>query len=343
MSFSFPLFPPTASTYASQVDALYLFLIIVSGVMTLLIFFFVFFFAVRYRKVSDELPKPIHGSMRLELAWSIIPLLIMLVMFFWGAQLYYAGNVPPRDAAEIFVVGKQWMWKIQHADGQSEINELHVPVGQPVKVTMTTEDVIHSFFIPAFRVKRDVIPGHYSTIWFTPTKPGRYHLFCAEYCGTQHSGMVGWVNVMEMREYQRWASGGGAEGSVSSQGEKLFQQLGCATCHVLEQQGRCPILKNLYGKPVQLQDGRTVIADDAYLRESILNPNAKITSGFQPDTMPVFQGQIDEEGVIKLIAYIKSLGSQGTPTVGQPSPGSGAVSPASTTKTPSNAASQEGK
>jgi cytochrome c oxidase subunit II len=249
------------------------------------------------------------------------------VMFVWGAQLYYAAQNPPKDAMEIFVTGKQWMWKIQYPSGGREINELHVPVGQPVKLTMASEDVIHSFSIPAFRVRHDVIPGHYNSLWFTPTKPGRYHLFCTEYCGNQHASMTGWVEVMDQRAYANWASGGGAQGTLAEQGEKNFHQFGCSTCHLLDQQGRCPNLRGLYNKPVQLSTGETVLADDAYLRESMMDPNAKVVAGFERDIMPVFKGQISEEGVIQLIAYIKSLspttpasqqGSQQMPVVVAP-------------------------
>jgi cytochrome c oxidase subunit 2 len=218
---------------------------------------------------------------------------------------------PPGEALEIYIVAKQWMWKFQHLDGQREINEVHVPVGRKVKITMTTEDVIHSFYVPAFRIKMDVVPGKYSTVWFEPTKAGRYHLFCAEYCGTGHSRMIGWIDVMEASEYQAWLAGGAAEGSLASSGEKLFQQLACNTCHRSDAQGRGPVLEGLFGKPVQLADGSTVIADESYLRESILNSQAKIVAGFQkPSIMPTFQGLISEEQLLQLIAYIKSIGGK---------------------------------
>jgi cytochrome c oxidase subunit 2 len=304
----FQLFPDAASTYAEQVDPLWWFLVAVTLVMTTLIFLGVFAFAIKYRRRREGEKTPyIHGSMKLEIVWSVIPLFVMLIMFFWGSKLYYEYYNPPPDAIDVYVTGKQWMWKVQYPEGQREINELHVPVGRAVKLTMASEDVIHSFFIPAFRMKRDVVPGHFNVAWFRATKPGKYHLFCAEYCGTQHSGMIGWVTVMEPVEYQNWLSGGGVSGSMASQGEKLFQQLGCSTCHLLDEQGRCPILRNVYGNPVRLDDGRVVTADDAYVRESILNPNAKIVSGFKADIMPTFQGQVSEEGLLQLIAYIKSL------------------------------------
>jgi cytochrome c oxidase subunit II len=303
---------------AASVDYLYWYMSAVTVIMTTVIFLTVFIFAIKYRRRSpNEIPPAIHGSLRLEIAWSVIPFIVMLTFFWWGAEIFFANASPPPDAMDVYAVGKQWMWKIQYPEGPREINELHVPIGRPVKVTLASEDVIHSFFIPAFRVKHDVVPGRYDTMWFTPTKPGRYHLFCAEYCGTEHSGMVGWVTVMTQPDYENWLSGGGTEGSMAQQGEKLFQTMGCSTCHLLDQQGRCPNLRGVYGSRVQLQGGGTVVADDAYIRESILNPNAKIVAGFRPDIMPTFQGQISEEGILQLIVYIKSLAITGAPTAGQ--------------------------
>ncbi len=305
---TFSLFPPRASTTAGDVDALYTFVIGVSVIMTVLIFACVFIFAIRYRRRSDaERPKPIHGSIVLEIAWSVIPFAIMLVMFAWGTKLYYENYTPPENTLDLYVTGKQWMWKVQYPGGQREINELHVPIGRAVKLTMASEDVIHSFYIPAFRVKHDVVPGQYETLWFQPTTPGRYHIFCAEYCGTGHASMGGWVTVMDPSAYENWLSGGASSGSMQEQGEKLFQQYGCVTCHVLDQKGRCPSLRNVFGHAVSLDDGRTVTADEAYVRESILNPNAKIVAGYKRDIMPVFQGQISEEQLLQLIVYIKSL------------------------------------
>jgi cytochrome c oxidase subunit II len=304
-----PLFPPVASEQAGPIDALYFFISAVTIVMTALIFAAVIYFAYRYRRAANPRPTQIEGSTKLELFWSISPFFVMLVMFAWGAQLYYAAQNPPKNAMEVFVTGKQWMWKVQYASGGREINELHVPVGQPVKLTMASEDVIHSFSIPAFRVRHDVVPGHYNSLWFTASKPGRYRLYCTEYCGLWHSKMGGWVTVMDQREYANWASGGGTQGTLAEQGEKLFQQYGCSTCHLLDQQGRCPNLRGLYNKPVQLAGGQTVLADDAYIRESILDPNSKIVAGFEPNIMPNFKGQVSEENVIQLIAFVKSLAS----------------------------------
>ncbi len=304
------LFPTAASQQAHQIDDLYWFITVISIVMTGVIFLGVIAFAWKYRRSAHPKATQIEGSTKLELTWSIAPFLVMLIMFAWGAQLFFAAQQPPKDAMEVFVTGKQWMWKVQYPDGGREIDELHVPVGRPVKLTMASEDVIHSFSIPAFRVRHDVVPGHYDSLWFTATKPGRYHLFCTEYCGNLHAGMVGWVDVMDEKSYANWSSGGGTQGTLSEQGEKLFAQNGCSTCHLMDQQGRCPVLKGLYNKPVQLTDGRTVLADDAYLRESILDPNAKIVAGFEPNIMPNFKGQVTEENVIQLIAYIKSLSPQ---------------------------------
>jgi cytochrome c oxidase subunit 2 len=307
-SSGFEMLPAAASTAARGYDALWWWLVIVTVVMTLVIFIGVFVFAVKYRQRSEhEIPRPIHGSLRLEIAWSVLPFLVMLTFFFWGTYMYFDNQHPPANAMNIYVVGKQWMWKVQYPNGTREINELHVPTGRSVRLIMATEDVIHSFFVPAFRLKRDVVPGRYNDMWFVATKPGRYHLFCTEYCGTEHSGMIGWVTVMEPRAYENWLSGGGGEGSMASQGEKLFQQLGCSTCHLLDEQGRCPNLRGVYGSRVLLNDGRTVVADDSYVRESIVNPNAKITAGFQQDIMPTFQGQVSEEGILQLIEYVKSL------------------------------------
>lgn len=316
-----PLFPEAASSTAKQVDYLYLYLSAVSIVMTAIIFLAVLVFAIKFRRRSkDEVPKAIHGSLVLEITWSIIPFIVMLSFFWWGAQIFFANASAPANAMDIYVVGKQWMWKIQYPQGQREINELHVPVGRPVKLTLASEDVIHSFFIPAFRVKHDVVPGRYDTMWFTATKPGRYHIFCAEYCGTEHSGMVGWVDVLNDSDYENWVAGGGTEGSMADQGQRVFEQFGCSTCHQLDQQGRCPNLRGVYGSHVQLTDGRTALADDAYIRESILNPNAKIVAGYKPDVMPTFQGQISEEQLLQVIVYIKSLAQQGAPTAGGPPP-----------------------
>ena len=308
MSKFLPLWPDRASTMAWQVDALYIYLVLVAAVMTLLIFTAVAIFAVKYRVRPGHKAHQIEGSMVLEIGWSIIPFGVMLTFFVWGAVLFFKERTPPASATEVYVVAKQWMWKIEHMEGQREINELHVPVGRDVKMIMTSQDVIHSFYVPAFRIKQDVLPGRYTTLWFNATQPGKYHLFCAEYCGTSHSGMIGDIVVMEPQQYAQWLSGG-PSAPLPEAGKELFSSLGCATCHRVDVQGRGPNLTNVYNKPVLLEDGRTVTADENYIRESILNPTAKIVSGFKP-VMPTFQGLVTDEQLNALVAYVKSLAQQ---------------------------------
>ncbi len=306
----FPLRPDQASTIAEAVDHLHYFLTAVTLFFTALIFLTIFYLAVKYRRRSnDERPPEVGTSLPLELAWTLIPAFLCGVMFIWGSSLYFRNSRPPTAALEIFVIGKQWMWHLQHPEGPREINELHVPVGRPIKLTMTSEDVIHDFYIPAFRVKRDVLPGRYSSLWFKATKTGTFHFFCAQYCGAQHSGMIGWVYVMTPIDYAQWLGGGVKGESMATAGERLFGQLGCITCHIADGTGRGPVLQGLFGKPVKLQDGRTVMADEGYIRESILYPTAKIVAGYPP-IMPTFQGQVSEEQLLQIIAYIKSLGTE---------------------------------
>jgi cytochrome c oxidase subunit II len=309
-----PLFPEQASSFAADVDALYFFVLAVSAFFAVLIAVLVLWFAVRYRRRHKyEVGARIEGSLPLELAWSIIPTIIAMMMFAWGAQVFYTLRRPPAEAHQIYAVGKQWMWKFQHQEGPREINELHVPTGRPVRILVTSEDVIHSLYFPSFRTKIDAIPGRYTELWFEPTRPGRYHIFCAEYCGTMHSGMIGTVVVMEPAQYQVWLSGGISEGSLAEQGARLFQDLACNTCHLDTAQGRGPSLAGIVGKPVLLTTGESVMVDEAYLRESILNSQAKIVAGYTP-LMPTFQGLVSEEGLVALIEYIKTLSPQATTT-----------------------------
>jgi len=306
MNKTFSLLPEAASNIATQIDDLMTAEMLFSIFFTALIFITVFVFAMKFRRKSeDDRPPHIHGSLLLELAWSMIPFAMILGFFVWGANIYFRAYASPQpDSMEIFVTGKQWMWKVQHPEGQREINELHLPLGRQVKFTMISEDVIHSFFILAFRLKKDVIPGRYTSYYVTPTKQGDYHLFCAEYCGTQHSGMIGTVHVMAPTEYEKWAGGG--DESMTARGEALFNQYGCSTCHLADGKGRGPSLVGVYGSMVKLQGGATVKADDTYIRESVLNPRAKIVDTY-PSIMPTFQGQISEEGLLQIIAYVKSL------------------------------------
>ena len=302
----FPLFPEQASSVAPLVDGLYLSLVVVTGAVSLLIWIVIFYFAIKYRRRPDnELAQEQEPPAILEMTWTVVPLIIFIGIFVAGAWVFLRMQVVPRNALEVYATGRQWMWKFQHPTGQREINELHVPVGRAVKITMASEDVIHSLWFPVFRVKADVLPNRYRTMWFEATKTGRFHIFCAEYCGTSHSGMIGSVIVMEPTDYQRWLAGG-TEGSLASQGEKLFQKYACNTCHMDNGTGRGPMLAGAYGKTRPLADGSSVVIDDNYIRESILHPQAKIAAGFQP-VMPTFQGQVSEEDLIRLLAYVKSL------------------------------------
>jgi cytochrome c oxidase subunit 2 len=310
---NFPLWPERASSMAGNVEALYVFLLVLSGMMCALIYTLILVFAARYRHRPGHEAEQIEGSTPLELTWSVIPFGVFVAIFIWGAVIFFQERNPPRGATEIYVVAKQWMWKLEHEDGHREINSLHVPVGRDVKMIMTSQDVIHSFYVPAFRIKQDVLPGRYTTAWFRATRPGTYHLFCAEYCGTQHSGMIGEVVVMDPAQYEAWLSGGASGTPLAVTGQRLFAELGCSTCHRSDTQGRGPNLEGKYGKPALLEDGRTVTADENYIRESILSPGAKIVSGFKP-IMPTFQGIISDEQLNALVAYIKSLNQ---PQLGQ--------------------------
>jgi cytochrome c oxidase subunit 2 len=281
--------------------------VVISTVVAVL----VFYFAIKYRRRGDEVPRPIVGSLLLETLWSVIPLGIALVMFAWSARVYFDMATPPDDALDVYVVGRQWMWKLQHPDGQREINELHVPVGKPVRVILTSEDVIHSFFVPDFRVKQDAVPGRTTQLWFEASKPGRYRIYCAEYCGTDHSKMIGWVVAQDPADYQQWLSSH-ADLSLAQRGRQRFLQYQCVTCHSADSRAKAPVLEAIYRRAVRLNDGRTVIADDDYIRESILNPRAKIVAGFEP-IMPTFQG-MPQEDVLELIAFIKALPAGGTPS-----------------------------
>ena len=304
----FKLAPEATSTLAGKVDAVYFYLSGVTLFFTLLIFSVLIFFVIRYRRRTPyEIPRPVAGSHRLEMLWTVIPFMIAMSMFVWGAQIYFDQVRNPRDTSEIYVVGKQWMWKIQHTTGQREINELHVPVGRKIRLIMTSEDAIHSFYIPAFRLKTDVLPGRYTDEWFEATKPGTYHLFCAEYCGMNHSRMIGSVVVMEPAEFDNWLSGNAGQLAPAVAGQQLFQSLGCVSCHGANGEGgRGPELAGLFGKQVLLSNGQTIRADEAYFRESVLNPQAKIVAGYGP-IMPTFQGQVSEDQLLQLMAFIKSI------------------------------------
>jgi cytochrome c oxidase subunit II len=309
---AFAFLPEQASEYAARVDSLYLFLTVVSVLFTLLAAVLVIVFVVRYRRRSEaDQPAPPHADSTLEILSGGFLFVLLMIMFGWGAKLYFEQNRPPADCMEILVTGKQWMWKVQHPQGKKEIDNLHIPVGQNIKITMTSEDVIHDFFIPAFRVKNDAVPGRYTSIWFKPNKIGTYRLFCAEYCGTEHSYMGGWVYVMSQADYEKWVRGASATQETPAQaGARLFTKFACITCHAGLPGQLGPNLAGVPGSKVKLKGGAEVVADDSYLRESIMDSQAKVVDGFNP-VMPVFKGQVTEEQVMQLVAYIKTLGASG--------------------------------
>lgn len=343
--FDFPIFPEQASNFAGEMDALYFLLWLLTITFTVLVAIMVLVFSVRYRRGSRvDRSKPVNTHHGLELTWSIIPLLLGLGVFVWAAKLFAnVYSAPPANSMEVFVIGKQWMWHLQHSNGVRENNELHVPLGQPVKLTMISQDVIHDFFVPDFRIKRDVVPGRYTQVWFIPTKVGKYHLFCAEFCGTQHSLMGGWVYVMKPDDFQDWLNHGGPRNTTSTPtladvGKSLYQDLACDNCHGAKSTERGPSLYGLYGKQVKLASGESVAADNAFLRDAILNPSAHPIAGYPNDTMPAYKGQVNEEQVLQLIAYIKSLGAPDPAMLGQGQPASKPTS----TGTPTNATAPAG-
>jgi len=305
----FPLFPPQAATTAAQVDSLFWALTGLSAFLMLIIFGPMIYFLFKYRR-DKQANRVLRDAptMKIEVTWSLIPLAITMGIFVWGASIYYSMARVPPNAVELHVVGKQWMWKMQHPEGNREINELHVPVGQTIKLLLASEDVIHSFFLPAFRIKQDVVPGRYTTEWFRATKAGTYHLFCAEYCGTSHSRMIGQIVVMPPAEYEKWLAAGRPQSTLVQGGERLFRELGCSGCHMGSTQIRAPRLEGLYGKPVPLQGGQIIRADEKYIRDSILLPNSQVTAGYEP-LMPTYAGHVSEEELLQLISYIKSLGA----------------------------------
>jgi cytochrome c oxidase subunit II len=322
----FGLFPEQASTVASHVDWVTLVLLALCGLILIIVFGLIFLFGILYRQGSPNSREiTLKNPSLLEWGWTIATFFVFLIIFVWAAHLYFRMHTAPPNSNEIAVIGKQWMWKFQHLNGKREINELHIPVNQPMLLTMTSQDVIHSFFVPEFRVKQDVLPGRYSKVWFQATKIGEYHLFCTQYCGTLHSGMTGKIIVMSQDDYQRWLQSGISDHltgiqlnpslSMASKGRKLFTRLGCISCHGNQPGVLAPSLHGIFGKNEQLSDGTSIFVDENYLRESILNPNAKIVKGYQA-IMPTFMGLINEEDLLNLIAYIKAL--SGTPATETP-------------------------
>ena len=305
---NFALFPPEASKIAPEMDALYFFMVLISLIGLTIVILLVVTFSILYSQKRHPIAVQIEGSTLLEATWTIIPLGLFLIMFVWGALIYFRVYTPPANAMNIYVVGKQWMWKAEHPGGQHEINSLHIPIGRPIQLTLISQDVFHSFSIPAFRVKREAIPGRYTSVWFEATQTGTFHLFCTQYCGTNHSQMIGDIVVLSPDDYKKWLGESTSGMSLAQNGERLFASLSCNACHNTKPDARGPNLANVYGAKLALASGGTVLADDAYLRESILNPSQHITQGFAP-IMPTYQGQVSEEGVIALVEYIKNLKS----------------------------------
>jgi cytochrome c oxidase subunit 2 len=309
--FNFPLAPPSASNFAGEHDLVFYALCLLSLLFTAIVAVGVIFFSVRYRAGNKvDRSRPMYENLKLELTWTFIPLILGIVMFWFGARLFVEMRTPPKDAQEIFVVGKQWMWHVQHSNGVRENNTLHVPLGRPVKLTMISQDVIHAFYIPAFRVQMHVVPGRYTSLWFTATKAGEYHLFCSMYCGTQHSEMGGKVVVMEPAEYANWIANGGqsvAPMTMEQAGQKIYAKVGCNNCHGDVSTPRAPSLLGIYNQKRTFTDGTSLVADDAYLRESILRPWNHLTQGYD-ETMPAYDGQLSEADVLNLMAFLKSMG-----------------------------------
>ena len=303
---NFSLFPPEASKIAPQMDALYFFMVLVSLIGLTIVILLVTGFSLLYNKRRHPVAVQIEGSTLLEATWTIIPLGLFLVMFVWGALIYFRVYTPPNNAMNIYVVGKQWMWKAEHPGGQHEINSLHVPIDKPVQLTLISQDVFHSFSIPAFRVKREAIPGRYTTVWFEATIPGTYHLFCTQYCGTDHSHMIGDVVAMTPDDFEKWLAGSTSGSSLAQNGERLFASLSCTACHNSRPDARGPNLVGVYGSKLTLTSGQSINVDDAYLRQAILNPSENVTQGYAP-IMPTYQGQVSEEGVSALVSSIKFL------------------------------------
>lgn len=305
---NFAVFPEEASTIAPYTDALYFYLICISLFGIVVVLILMVGFSVRYRRERSPEAVQIEGNTLLEAAWTIIPLALFMISFVWGALLYFRIYDPPTNAMNIYIVGKQWMWKAEHPGGQHEINALHIPINQPVQLTMISQDVFHSFSIPAFRVKREVIPGRYTTVWFQATKTGTFHLFCSQYCGTLHSSMIGEIVVMQPADFQAWIAGSTSGHSLAQNGERLFESLGCNSCHSGNANAHGPNLAQSYGSKIQMANGSTVVVDDAFLRDSILNPTMHQIQGFAP-IMPTYQGQVSEDGLIDLVEYIRRLNS----------------------------------
>jgi cytochrome c oxidase subunit 2 len=328
---NFGLLPPEASTIAPQMDALFWYLVIISVIGTVLVVVLVVYFSARYQQEAHPVAEDIEGSTVLEVTWTIIPLILFMIAFVWGALLYFRIYDPPANAMNIYVVGKQWMWKAEHPGGQHEINALHVPTGQPIQLTLISQDVFHSFSVPAFRVKREAVPGRYETVWFEATTPGEYDLFCTQYCGTNHSVMIGTVTVMTPDDFKAWAASSTSGMSLAQNGERLFASLQCNACHNGTAVSRGPSLAGVFGTKLALANGGDAYVDEAFLRQAILSPSQHVTAGYAP-IMPTYQGQISEDGLIDLVEYIKTLHTDERPqqTLTSTNPNTSSITPNAT-------------
>jgi cytochrome c oxidase subunit 2 len=311
MSGGIPFLPATASTAAHELNVLFAALLAIAGAVLGLVVLLLLTFCIRYRRSRETVDRTHRStkSWRWEIGWTTASFIVFIGLYAWGADLYLREHRADGAASEIYVVGKQWMWKVEHPDGQREINALHVALGRSVRLVMTSEDVIHGFYVPAFRLKQDVLPGRYVTMSFTPTKVGNFPLFCSQFCGVDHAAMLGSVFVMTQGDYQRWLSRNAMTGTLAAAGGALFRRLGCSGCHAASSTVRAPLLSALYGRPVALRDGSVVIADENFIRNAILQPGSSLPSGYDA-IMPSFAGQVDEEGIVSLVAYIKSLSKE---------------------------------
>jgi cytochrome c oxidase subunit 2 len=303
---------------AISADWLLLGLLLVSAAVLFLVFGLMLLYLVRYRHNSPIKRGDVEErSFRFEMSWTAATLVVFFGLFIWGSRIYLDDFQPPKDALKIYIVAKQWMWKVEHAGGQREIDALHVPVNKAVELVLTSQDVIHDFFVPAFRLKRDVLPGQYETLWFKAQKTGTYQLFCSQFCGTSHASMIGDVYVLSGPDYARWLAHNGTSDTLVAQGHDLFIRYGCDGCHGGRGTVRAPSLVGLYGSPVPLSDGTTAKADDAYIRDSILQPRKQIVASFDP-VMPSFAGVISEDDLVKLVAYVESLAERPQPEGNRP-------------------------
>lgn len=313
--FNFPLAPPQASSFSREYDLIYYAIWALTFFFTGVVIFAILFLAVKYRAGNKvDRSSPVYEDSRLELGSSAFMLALALCVFYLGAKLFIKMRTPPADAEEIFVIGKQWMWHVQHGNGVRENNTLHVPIGRPVKLNMISQDVLHAFYIPAFRTQMHVVPGRYTDLWFTATKEGEFHIFCNMYCGLQHSEMGGTVIVMSQKDYADWLANNGSSAqnaSMEQAGEKIFKKQGCENCHGGTSNLRGPALAGLFGTKREFNDGTSMLADEAYVRESILRPHNHITKGYDR-SMPAYEGNLTEEDVLSLISYIKGAGSRTT-------------------------------